>query len=116
MPRSESDEGSRSRTFLDSEIPRCARDDTVLMDTVLGSRPALPHAPLRTMHLALGQHLVRGEPALGVERGLAAHPGRRNGLLIRRIRHVAGGEDAFDAGPRAAAVLQLDEAVLVGLE
>ena len=40
---------------------------------------------------------MRGQPALGIERRFAAHSRGGDRLLINRIGHVAGGEDALDA-------------------
>ena len=42
-----------------------------------------------------------GQPALGIQGGLAAHAGGGDGLLVDRVGDVAGSEDAFDAGRRA---------------
>src|SRR5580704_486578 len=53
------------------------------------------------------------EPALGVDGGHAAGPGRGDRLAVVVVLHVAAGEDAVDAGP-GRAVERLD--VPVGLQ
>src|SRR5829696_4020519 len=76
----------------------------------------LPRVPLRPVRLAGRELLLRGQPALGIQGGLTAHAGGSDRLLVDAVGHVAGGEDALDAGRRAERVLQLDEAVVVELE
>src|SRR5882672_8835775 len=59
--------------------------------------------------------VVDGHPALGIERGHAAATGRRDGLPVREVLHVATGEDARHVrvgAPRP----RLDVAVVVQLE
>ena len=59
--------------------------------------------------------VLRLQPALGVDRGHAPRARRRDGLAIRRVRDVAGREDAFHGCP-GGRVLDLDVADVVQLE
>ena len=49
-----------------------------------------------------------GEPSLGIDRRLAAHASRRDGLAIDAVGAVARDEDAVDARGAAVGVLQFD--------
>src|SRR5688572_15919557 len=57
---------------------------------------------------------LRREPALGVERGLAAHARGGDGLAVGAVGDVARGEDALDVGRGAPGVLELHVARGVG--
>src|SRR5206468_2807902 len=61
-------------------------------------------------------HAVLGEPALGVQGGHAAGAGGGDGLAVVVVGDVAGGEDAFDAGPGAGRLRPDDVALVVDLE
>jgi len=52
----------------------------------------------RSLHGGSSMHRLTGQPALGVQCGLASHAGGGDGLFIDRIGNIAGGEDALDAG------------------
>ena len=57
---------------------------------------------------------LRLEPALGVDRGLAAVAGRRHGLAVAMVVDVAGDEHAVDL--RAGLVVDDEVALRVDLE
>merc|ERR1712185_141360 len=61
-----------------------------------------------------------GEPALRVDRGLAAHPGRRDRLAVARVDDVAAREHAVDARrgarPAGRGLVADDVAVIVERE
>src|ERR1022692_2063889 len=49
------------------------------------------------------------QPALGIERGFAAHGGGGNGLLIHRIGHVSSRKNTLHIRQRSRWVLQYDK-------
>src|SRR5262249_16726087 len=105
--RMKNEEGGRR----DYVAPPFLRSSFALRTSNLSSLPNALLLPFREVP-ALRDPLVR-QPALAVERRLAASAGRGDGLAIDVIDDVTAGEDALDVRYRGVAMRQDDVAALV---